>query len=207
MDIFRSVVPTFQHPRHRSQSPVISDNSLRWSAAYLWQNVVLLRPFHKSKEMKITGSQVRADDGGWSNTSKRKRFRRLFVAAAVCDRALSWRRTMPDDNIPSLVMNKGIELQQALHIWRETIVLGMFTGSLRAQNWHVLCVAIDGHTRDIAQHICAKMHLNLTVVLISRPIGPWKKNSPRIIFIHGWFVIAPEIATSLANNAPVNTVE
>ena len=32
--------------------------------------------------MKITGSQVRADDGGWLNTSHRKRFRNLFVAAA-----------------------------------------------------------------------------------------------------------------------------
>ena len=41
-----------------------------------------------------------------------------------------------------LVLNKGIELQHALHIWRETIVLGMFTGSLRAQNWQVRCVAI-----------------------------------------------------------------
>ena len=43
----------------------------------------------------------------------------------------------------------------------------------------VRCVAIDWNTRDIAQHICAKLHPILTVVLISRPIGPWKKNSPR----------------------------
>ena len=55
----------------------------------------------------------------------------------------------------------------------------MFAGLLRVQDWQERCVAIDGHTRDIAQHICAKMHLNLTVLLISRPIGPWKKNSPR----------------------------
>ena len=33
----------------------------------------------------------------------------------------------------SLVLNKGIELQHALAIWQETIVLGMSTGSLRAQ--------------------------------------------------------------------------
>ena len=32
--IFRSVVPTFQYPRHRSQPPVLSANSLRWSAAH-----------------------------------------------------------------------------------------------------------------------------------------------------------------------------
>ena len=76
----------------------------------------------------------------------------------------------------SLFLNKGIESQHALHIWR------MFTGSLRAQNWQVLCVAIDGHAGEIVQHSCAKLHLILTVVLISRPIGPWKKNSPRIKF-------------------------
>ena len=39
----------------------------------------------------------------------------------------------------------------------------------------VQCVEIDGHTRDITQHICAKLHLILTVVPISRPIGPRKK--------------------------------
>ena len=50
--------------------------------------------------MKITGSQVRADGGGWSNTSDRKRFRSLFVAAAVCGGTLSWGRTIPEDIIP-----------------------------------------------------------------------------------------------------------
>ena len=50
-----------------------------------------------------------------------------------------------------------------------------FTDSLCAQNWQVRCVAIDGHTRDIAQHICSKLHLILTVVLILWPIRPWKK--------------------------------
>ena len=37
--------------------------------------------------MKIKGGQVWAD-GGWSNTSHRKPFRSLFVAAAVCGQAL-----------------------------------------------------------------------------------------------------------------------
>ena len=32
--LFRSVAPTFQYPRHRSQPPVLSANSLRWSAAH-----------------------------------------------------------------------------------------------------------------------------------------------------------------------------
>ena len=66
----------------------------------LCQNVVLLRQFYTRKEMQITGSQVRVDDGGWPNTSQRKLFRSLFVAAAVCGRAISWRRTIPEDNIP-----------------------------------------------------------------------------------------------------------
>ena len=67
----------------------------------LCQNV-LLRPLHTRNDKKITGSQVLADDGGWSNTSHRKRFRSLYVAAVVCGRALSWRRTIPEDNIPRL---------------------------------------------------------------------------------------------------------
>ena len=41
--------------------------------------------------------------GGWWWVIKhfhRKSFRSLFVASAVCGRALSWRRTIPEDNIP-----------------------------------------------------------------------------------------------------------
>ena len=60
------------------------------------------------------------------------------------------------------------------HLAGDSIVLGMFTGSLCAQNWQVRFVVIGRHTRDIAQHICAK-HLIVTLVLISRPIGPWEK--------------------------------
>ena len=33
-----------------------------------------------------------------------------------------------------VVLNIEIELRHALHIWQETIVLGMFMGSLHAQN-------------------------------------------------------------------------
>ena len=64
------------------------------------QNVVLLEAFHTRKEIKITGSQVWADDGGWSNTFHRKRFRSIFIAAAEWGRAVSWRRTISEDNIP-----------------------------------------------------------------------------------------------------------
>ena len=40
------------------------------------------------------------------------------------------------------------------------LFLSMFTCSLRAQNWQVRCYAIDGHTRDTSQYICAKLHMN-----------------------------------------------
>ena len=66
----------------------------------LSQNVVLIWLFHTRTDMKITGSQVQADDGGWSNNIHQKRFRSLSVAAAVYGWALSWRRTIPEDNIP-----------------------------------------------------------------------------------------------------------
>ena len=135
-----------------------------------------LRQFHTRKEMKITENQVRADDGRWSNTSNRKRFRSLFVVAAVCGRALLWRRTIPEDNITRrLFWIKESNYSTHSTFGERLYSLGMLTGSLRAQNWQVRCVAIDRHTRDIAQHICAKLHLILTVVLNSRPIGHWKK--------------------------------
>ena len=125
------------------------------------------------KEMKMTGSQIRADDGGWSNTTHRKRFGSLFVAAAVCGRALSWRRTIPEaNNTRRLFWMKESNYSSHSTFGGRLYCLGMFTGSLRTQNWQMRCVAIDGHTRDIAQHICSKLHLILTVVLISRPIGP-----------------------------------
>ena len=94
------MVPTFQYPVIEASrlffQPILYAALV---CSSLCQNVVL-QPFHTRKETKITGSQVWADDGGWSNTSHRKRFRSLFVAAAVCGWALSWRRTIPVDNIP-----------------------------------------------------------------------------------------------------------
>ena len=245
------------------------------------QNVVLLWPLHMRKEMKITGSQVQADDGGWSNTSHRKRFGTLFVAAAICSQALSWSRTLvvvvvvlgfttlltsqviciafysehkKSDKFCSEALisawdsftchkstiwdpwlyfpSEGTHTQDftlwkiprsrpGLNPWtldpvasmittgppgptRRTVpennfprrlfwikesnysihsTFGIFTGSLRAQNWHMWCIAISRHTKDIAQHICAKLNLILTVVLISRSIGPWikKKKKPSYI--------------------------
>ena len=94
------MIPTFQYPHHRSQPATCAFSQFSTLVcSSLCQNVVLLQPFHMMKEMKIIGSQVQVDDGGWWNTSHRKCFRSLFVAAAVCGRALSWRRTIPEDNI------------------------------------------------------------------------------------------------------------
>ena len=130
--------------------------------------------------MAMYYSQVWADDGGWSNTSHRKHFRNLLIATAVCGRALSWRRTIPEDNIlRHLFWIKESYYSTYSTFGRRDIVLGMFTGSLRTQNWHMRCEEIDGHTRDIAQCICAELRLILTVVLILQLIVPLKKkNSP-----------------------------
>ena len=89
----------FQYPYHRSQPPMLSVNSICWSIAHCAKILSCYERFIRGK-MKITESQVQADDGEWSNNSHRKRFRSLFVAAAVWGRALSWRRTIPEDNIP-----------------------------------------------------------------------------------------------------------
>ena len=124
--------------------------------------------------------------GGWWWVIKhfhQKCFRSLFVAATVCGWALSWRRTTWGQHSLSLFLNKGMELQHALHNWQETLFLGMFTDSLRPSELTVRSVAIYRYTRDIAQHICAKLHLILTVVLISWPIGPWKKIVLIVLFI------------------------
>ena len=96
------------------------------------------------KKMKITGSQLWADDCGWSNTSHRKHFRSLFVAAIVSGRALSWKRTVPEDNIRRrLFWIKESNYTTHSHLSRNSIVLDMFTGSLHAQNWQLQCLAMD----------------------------------------------------------------
>ena len=70
-------------------------------------------------------------------------------------------------------------------IFGEGLVLSMLTYSLRTQNGRVPYYSIDGRTRDTVQHICAKCHLSFTVILVSRPIWPWK-NSPPIITHNIW---------------------
>ena len=154
---------------------------------------VVLRPFHTRKEMKITGSQVRADDGGWSNTSHRKRFRSPFVAAALCGRTLSWWRTIPEDNISRRIfwIKKSNYSTQSIFGGRL-----LFYACLRAHyalRTDKCNVSRSTGIRDIAQHICAKLHLTLTVVLISRSIGPWKK----IALVLLYWTVCPTIKTQI----------
>ena len=137
----------------------------------LCQNVFVWSIYTR-KGLKITVSQVRADDGGWSNTSHRKRFRSPYVAAAVCDRALSWRRTIPEDNIPRRLFwikesNYSTHSKFGGRLYCFRRVYGLSTCS---ELTIMRCVVIDGHTRDIAQHICAKLLLILTVILCSMQI-------------------------------------
>ena len=158
---------------------MLSANSLRWSAAHCANLLSSYDRFMRGKRWNHRGP----NPGGLMVGDQTLPIENAS-GAPCCSCSVRPNTVIKEDNTwrqrsSSLVLNKEIELQYALHIWRETIVLGMFTGSLRAQNWHVRCVAIDGHTRDIVQHICAKFHLSLTVVLISRPIGPWKKNNLR----------------------------
>ena len=56
--------------------------------------------FDENRWSNFWGSQIRVNNGGWSNTFQGKCFRSLFLAAAMCGRALSWRSTVPEDNIP-----------------------------------------------------------------------------------------------------------
>ena len=99
---FRSMVPTLtniQYLRHRSQPPVLSANSICWSTAHCAKMLSSYNRFIWRKGWKSEGAKSEMYDG-WSNTSHRKCHRSLFVAAAVYSQALSWRRTIPEDNIP-----------------------------------------------------------------------------------------------------------
>ena len=88
----------------------------------------------------------------------------------------------------SLVLNKGNRITaRTVPLAGYYIVLGMFTGSLRAQNYQVRCVAIDGYTRDIVQNICAKFHLILTVHSGPESKSSWKKLiSSLLSYIFPW---------------------
>ena len=52
VDIFRNVVPTFEYPRHRSQPPVFSANSLRSSKAHCAKMLSSYDRFIRGKRWK-----------------------------------------------------------------------------------------------------------------------------------------------------------
>ena len=51
------MVPTFQYPRHRSQLPVLSANSLRWSAAHCAKMLSSYDRFIRGKRYKSQGAK------------------------------------------------------------------------------------------------------------------------------------------------------
>ena len=178
------MVPTFQYPHQRNQPPVLSINSLRWSAAHCAKMLSSYDRFIRGKRWKSQGAKSRqmmvGDQTLPIENASGASLLQLQCVAEHCHEEGQYLRT----TFYVAFLNKKIELQHILHIWQKTFILGMFMCLLCAQNWQMLCVAIDEHTRNIVQHICTKVHLILTVVLISRPIGPWKNSLPNICIIY-----------------------
>ena len=111
----------------------------------LCQNVLLLRPFNTKKEMKTTRRQVWADDGVDQilpiKNASGACLLQLHCVAEHCHEG----RPIPEDKIP----RRFFWIKEPNYSFRPTLggrlyFLGMFTGSLRAQNWQVRCVAIEG---------------------------------------------------------------
>ena len=57
LDIFCSVIPTFQYPRHRSQPPVLSANSLRWCTVHCAKMLSSHDRFMRGKRWKSQGAK------------------------------------------------------------------------------------------------------------------------------------------------------
>ena len=57
VNIFCSMVQTFQYPCHRSQPPVLSANSLRWSAAHCAKMLSSYDCFIRGKRQKSQGAK------------------------------------------------------------------------------------------------------------------------------------------------------
>ena len=120
----RSVIKPFRTSDTGCLVPVLSCCMIKlghtWlDGQHMYQNV-LLRLFHTRKEMKITGRQVWAMMVGDQT---------LHIENASGDSLLQLHMrlsiVMRKDNArgeqsSSLFLNKGIELQHALLIWRET---------------------------------------------------------------------------------------
>ena len=157
VDIFRSVVPTFQYPRHRSLLPVLSANSLRWSAAHCAKMLSSYNCFIRGKRWKSQGAksgQMMVGD----HTSR-------------CSCSMRPSIVMKKGNIPHHLFwikesnySKHSTYGRRLYCFRHVYMLTTGSDLTRA-----MC-------RDwLACHICAKLHLILTVVLILQLIRPWKK--------------------------------
>ena len=201
------MVPTFQYPHHRSQPPVLSANSLYWSAKTSSYNHFIWGKRWKSQEAKSGRMMVGEQTLPIENTSGASLLQLQYVAE-YCHEEGQYLRT----TFLIAFLNKGIKLQHALHIWRESIILRMFTSSLCSQNWQVWCVAIDGNTRDIEQYMRVKLLLILTVVLILWSIGPWKKKIALVCFFlaspknepigHHWFIALDDIKQGSSTHGP-----
>ena len=170
------MVRTFQYPRHWSQPPVLSANSLRWSAAHCAKMLSPYDRIRRGKRWKSQGAKsgrmMVSDQPLPIENASGASLLQLQYAAEHCHEEGQYLRTT--FLVVCSEWRNRIKARTA-HLVEYSIVLDTFTSSLRAQNWQVRCIAIDRHSRDIAQHVCAKLHLILTVVLISRPIGLKKK--------------------------------
>ena len=154
VDIFRSVVSILQYPRHGSQPPVLSANSLCWSAAHWFKILSSFDRFIQGKRWKSQGAKSGRMMMGDQTLPIEKASGASFLAAAVCGRSLSRRRKIPEDNFPRRLFwikesNYSTHSTFGGRLYCFRHVYGLST----PQNWQVRCVAIDGHTRDIAQHI------------------------------------------------------
>ena len=136
-----------------------------------------------TKEMKITRSQIWADGGGWSNISHRKRFTSLFVASGVYGRTLSWRRTIPADNIPRRFcwIKESNYSMHSTFGRRHDCFRYVYGLTMRSELTSAMCDDWRVYKRHCATHLRkASSDSHCAVVLISRPIESWKKHSPRI---------------------------
>ena len=155
------MVPTFQDPHHRSQPPVLSVSSLRWSAAHcLFQNVVLLDtvPYEKTYDQREPSPGCMVSD-----------------------------QTFPIENAAGASLLQLLCAAEHFHITRSTMNFSCIAPLHIKKSNYSTHFTFDGRLYCvrhvyvlIAQHICAKLHLIFTVLLISRLIGSWEKETPYV---------------------------
>ena len=117
-----------------------------------WVMCTLKLSWMTTKLGNVQGLWSRTYWRSWCRRSgKETRVKRWSCSASGSDDSRKWPvcNFCVSDSFPEI--SRSVLYTITLHIWRETIVLGMFTCSLRTHNWQVRCDAIDGHTRDNAQ--------------------------------------------------------